>query len=439
MQWPDIAKDTNEFGQPWDQTEDKHIPSLEINFLRARSTNRHGKSAKGGISNPTIKTEITPKTDTQFDQHSSTSNPWIDFIALENQIETKEPDQELLLKLGDSRTYEQIEQAFGGYLQKLESLTGCQLPTAAQIQQLDLLVSQMQEELVQMRQAMAKAFTTRKRTEQQYNLAQSTANNWQPRAQIALQNGDETLAKEALVRQKANASIASILRFSLDLQAPHVDTLKWHIIDLEIKIYEAKNQNELLTALADAHSIKQLQITCKTRLEELETLTSYQYPNKQQIQRLELVILRMQDDLGQIRQTTANVIKNQKSTQHKYNIAQSLVNNWQRRAQMALEKRIEDEQKELSIRQKADANTASCLKNILDLQTSELDLLKSNLMTLEITLSQAKTKKELFKVHASLQSTIDRWDTSNKAVLEPSRQPDILMIKLDNKVIDELD
>src|SRR4028119_2271438 len=103
---------------------------------------------------------------------------------------------------------------------------------------LDQAIIDMQEDLVQLRQAVASSIATQKRTEQQYNQAQSQANTWQQRAQLALQKGDENLAREALVRKKSHAETAGTLKAQLDTQVTQVDTLKRNLIALESKISE---------------------------------------------------------------------------------------------------------------------------------------------------------------------------------------------------------
>ena len=127
---------------------------------------------------------------------------------------------------------------------------------------LDQAIIDMQEDLVQLRQAVARAIATQKRTEQQYNKNQSEANNWQSRAQLALQKGDENLAREALVRKKANADTAATLKEQLDAQTSQVDTLKRNLIALESKISEAKTKKDMLKArAAAAQANEQLQST----------------------------------------------------------------------------------------------------------------------------------------------------------------------------------
>ena len=127
---------------------------------------------------------------------------------------------------------------------------------------LEQAIIDMQEDLVQLRQAVAGAIATQKRTEQQYNKNQTEANNWQQRAQLALTKGDENLAREALTRKKANADTAAQLKSQLDQQVAQVDTLKRNLIALESKISEAKTKKDMLKSrAAAAKANEQLQNT----------------------------------------------------------------------------------------------------------------------------------------------------------------------------------
>lgn len=120
----------------------------------------------------------------------------------------------------------------------------------------------MQEDLVKLRQAVAQAIATQKRTEQQYNQNISESNKWQQRAQLALTKGDETLAREALVRKKSYSDTATALKSSLDQQVVQIDTLKKSLIALESKISEAKTKKDMLKArMSAAKAQEQLQST----------------------------------------------------------------------------------------------------------------------------------------------------------------------------------
>ncbi len=127
---------------------------------------------------------------------------------------------------------------------------------------LEQAVIDMQEDLVQLRQAVARAIATQKRSEQQYNKNQSEANTWHQRAQLALSKGDENLAREALVRKKSFADTAATIKIQLDQQTNNVVTLKRNLIALESKISEAKTKKDMLRARANAAKAqKQLQET----------------------------------------------------------------------------------------------------------------------------------------------------------------------------------
>ncbi|WP_416669683.1 PspA/IM30 family protein [Egbenema bharatensis] len=117
---------------------------------------------------------------------------------------------------------------------------------------LEQAIIDMQEDLVQLRQAVATAIASQKRVQQQYTQAQTEAENWQRRAQLALQKGDENLAREALSRKKTQSETAAALKAQHDQQSATVDTLKRNLIALEGKISEAKTKKNMLKARAQA-------------------------------------------------------------------------------------------------------------------------------------------------------------------------------------------
>ncbi|BAB74041.1 PspA/IM30 family protein [Anabaena sp. FACHB-709] len=113
---------------------------------------------------------------------------------------------------------------------------------------LEQAILEMQEDLVQLRQGVAQAIAAQKRTEKQYSDAQNEINKWQRNAQLALQKGDENLARQALERKKTYTETGTALKTSLDQQSTQVETLKRNLIQLESKISEAKTKKEMLKA-----------------------------------------------------------------------------------------------------------------------------------------------------------------------------------------------
>ncbi|MEM9135809.1 MAG: PspA/IM30 family protein [Cyanobacteria bacterium P01_F01_bin.42] len=117
---------------------------------------------------------------------------------------------------------------------------------------LDQTILDMQEDLVQFRQAVATAIASQKRLEQQYNQNQTQANEWYRRAQMALKKGDETLAREALTRKQSFAETATSLKTQLDSSTAQVTKLKRNMTALESKLAESKTKKEMLKARAKA-------------------------------------------------------------------------------------------------------------------------------------------------------------------------------------------
>lgn len=115
---------------------------------------------------------------------------------------------------------------------------------------LEQAVMDMQEDLVQVRQAVAGAIAAQKRTERQCSQAESTAAEWYQRAQLALQKGEENLAREALTRKKSYQETATAMKASLGQQNAVVTQLKENMRALESKISEAKSKKDMYIARA---------------------------------------------------------------------------------------------------------------------------------------------------------------------------------------------
>ncbi|ELS04423.1 phage shock protein A (IM30), suppresses sigma54-dependent transcription [Xenococcus sp. PCC 7305] len=117
---------------------------------------------------------------------------------------------------------------------------------------LEQAVVEMQENAVKMRQALATAIATQKKTELQYKKNQQQVATWQERAQLAISKGDETLAREALIRKKPFAEALNTLEIQLQQQIEVVSNLKRDTRILEGKIVEAKSKKDMLKARANA-------------------------------------------------------------------------------------------------------------------------------------------------------------------------------------------
>lgn len=115
---------------------------------------------------------------------------------------------------------------------------------------LEQTVLDMEGDLISLRQSVAQAIATQKRTERQSAQAKHTAKEWYQRAQLALQKGNEDMAKEALTRRKSYLDTATVFDQQMDQQRGIVQQLKQNMLALERKLAEAKTKKDMYIARA---------------------------------------------------------------------------------------------------------------------------------------------------------------------------------------------
>ena len=122
---------------------------------------------------------------------------------------------------------------------------------------LDQSVSDMQADLVKLRQAVALAIASQKRLTNQAEQAAAQSKTWYERAELALKKGEESLAREALTRRKTFQETATSLTSQVQAQVGQVESLKKSLVALEGKIAEAKTKKDMLKARAQAAKAQQ--------------------------------------------------------------------------------------------------------------------------------------------------------------------------------------
>lgn len=124
---------------------------------------------------------------------------------------------------------------------------------------LEQVVLKMQEELLSLRQAVAQAIAMQKRTERQQLHNQTVAEDWQHRAQLALTQGDENLAREALTHRQTYLKAAQILQAQIAQQSEIIQQMRVNLRHLEQKIAEARMKKEMYVARArSAEALRRL-------------------------------------------------------------------------------------------------------------------------------------------------------------------------------------
>ncbi|KAJ6407479.1 hypothetical protein OIU84_010884 [Salix udensis] len=117
---------------------------------------------------------------------------------------------------------------------------------------LEQTVLEMNDDLTKMRQATAQVLASQKRLENKYKATQQASEEWYRKAQLALQKGEEDLAREALKRRKTYADNANSFKAQLDQQRSVVENLISNTRLLESKIQEAKSKKDTLKARAQS-------------------------------------------------------------------------------------------------------------------------------------------------------------------------------------------
>ncbi|EJK65858.1 hypothetical protein THAOC_13240 [Thalassiosira oceanica] len=139
-------------------------------------------------------------------------------------------------------------------------------------------VEDMQTDLVKVRQSYAEITATQRRLMKQKEQADALGEDWYKRAQLALQKGEEGLAKEALSRRQQQMETSEGLQTQIDMQAQAVDKLYEGMQALEAKILESKAKKEQMIARArTAQSTQQVNdmlggITGKTSMDAFQRM-----------------------------------------------------------------------------------------------------------------------------------------------------------------------
>ncbi len=121
---------------------------------------------------------------------------------------------------------------------------------------LDQSVLDMQNDLEKLRQAVASAIASQRRLARQAEQSQHQSRIWYQRAEQAIQQGEEGLAREALVRRKTFQETFSSLSNQLEGQEGQVQMLKRSLVSLEAKIAAVRTKKDMLKARAKAAEAK---------------------------------------------------------------------------------------------------------------------------------------------------------------------------------------
>ena len=110
------------------------------------------------------------------------------------------------------------------------------------------LLVDMNNQRIQAKTQVAAAIAEERRVQQRAQEAEKQADEWQRRAELAIEKGDDELAKQALVRRNTYAQTAAGMQEQLQAYSAQVQALRDGMRQLDDKIGEAEAKKELLIA-----------------------------------------------------------------------------------------------------------------------------------------------------------------------------------------------
>lgn len=110
------------------------------------------------------------------------------------------------------------------------------------------ILDDMRSQLARAKQEVAVAIADERKLRSQVDDEQKQAADWEHRAVLAVREGRDDLAKQALIRQQEHAERATVLEATWRRQADETEKLKESLRQLNEKIEEAKRKRNLLVA-----------------------------------------------------------------------------------------------------------------------------------------------------------------------------------------------
>lgn len=113
---------------------------------------------------------------------------------------------------------------------------------------LNQIILDMRDQLAKAKREVAAAIADERKLKAQLEDEVKQARDWEHRAMLAVKEGRDDLAKQALVRQQEHTERATVLQQTWQSQAGETEKLKGSLRQLNDKIEEAKRKRNLLIA-----------------------------------------------------------------------------------------------------------------------------------------------------------------------------------------------
>lgn len=124
-------------------------------------------------------------------------------------------------------------------------------------EQLSVFIEEITDSMLKLQKSVASAVADEKKLQLQMQKALESAQNWEQKAVFALKEGDEALARQALVRKEDAENHAKVLQDSWKTQKEACAQLKGSLGQAKVRVEEAKRQYTLLLARYRSAETKQ--------------------------------------------------------------------------------------------------------------------------------------------------------------------------------------
>ena len=141
---------------------------------------------------------------------------------------------------------------------------------------LDQLLEDMRNELKEAKGQIASAVLDGNKLEVQHKENLESAEKWEKRAVVFVQNGDDTRAREALRRKRSFSELAEVYHKQLEAQKESISALKEGLATLESKIAEAEHQRNLLIARKKRAEAEKKILQTTARLNDAEATNAFE-------------------------------------------------------------------------------------------------------------------------------------------------------------------
>ena len=138
------------------------------------------------------------------------------------------------------------------------------------------LLMDMHSQLVQAKTQVAAAIADEKLLYERFEDNQAQVPDWQHKAELAVDKGEDELAREALTRRTGFQQTADGFKSQYNAQAQQVAVLKESLGQLEAKIEEAETRKDLLVARSRRAQAETEIRTTLSGLDESDALASFE-------------------------------------------------------------------------------------------------------------------------------------------------------------------